>query len=173
MLLRLAGALAVITGCVGLGFYHAAKENFRTGELLEFKKALFILASEIGYTRSPLAIACENIARRTTAVVGEMFANFSSALASSEGETAYQLWINAMDAVRQKSFMATEDWDIIEGFGKTLGYLDKTMQQNAIEYAITYINDKTITLKTQGAKNKRMYQSLGIIGGLLVTVVLW
>jgi len=173
MLLRIIGALAVVGGCAGLGMYYAARENFRINELAEFKKALLILSSEIEHLRSPLAIACANIAKRTSAVTEQLFENFSRSLATGEGETAYQLWLSAADAVREQSYLATEDWDVLEGFGKTLGYLDKNMQKNAIEYTIGYINDKTTELQLQGGKNKRMYRSLGIIAGLLVTVVLW
>jgi len=173
MLLRIIGALAVVAGCAGLGMYYAAKEGFRIAELLEFKKALLILSSEIEYMRSPLAVACGNISKRTNALIGMLFSNFSANLNIGEGETAYQLWLNAAESIKEKSHLTAEDWDIIEGFGKTLGYLDKNMQQNAINYAVNYIDDKAQTLQAAGDKNKRMYQSLGVIGGLLVTVVLW
>jgi len=173
VLLRFIGALAVIGGCVGLGMYYAAKESYRANELLEFKKALLILSSEIEYLRSPLAVACQNIAKRTSSVVGNLFSTFAESLTIGEGETAYRLWVSAAETVKEASYMHNEDWDIIEGFGKTLGYLDKNMQQNAIDYAINYIDEKATELHLQGGKNKRMYRSLGVIGGLLVTVVLW
>jgi len=47
------------------------------------------------------------------------------------------------------------------------------MQQNAINYAITYIDEKAAALQVSGDKNKRMYRSLGVICGLLITVLLW
>jgi len=47
------------------------------------------------------------------------------------------------------------------------------MQQNAIEFTISYIDEKAAALQAQGDKNKRMYQSLGVIAGLLIIVVLW
>jgi len=73
MLLRFVGALAVMLGCAGLGMYFAAKEGFRVQELLEFKKALLILSSEIEYMRSTLSVACENIAKRTSKPISEVF----------------------------------------------------------------------------------------------------
>jgi len=173
MLLRIVGALAVLAGSVGLGLYYAAREGFRAKELLEFKKALLILSSEIEYMRSPLAVACANIARRTDASVSRLFQYFADQLTAGDGDTAYQLWLTSAQQVKANSFMAAEDWDVIEGFGKTLGYLDKNMQQNAISYAVNYIDDKAAALQTTSDKNKRMYRSLGAIGGLLITVVLW
>ncbi|MCL2285422.1 MAG: stage III sporulation protein AB [Firmicutes bacterium] len=173
MLLRIAGALAVILGCAGLGFYYSSKEGFRINELQEFKKALLILSSEIEYMRAPLNIACANIAKRTELTISTLFSQFAQLLADSEGETAYQLWATAMESLKSSTFLAHEDLSVADGFGKTLGYLDKNMQQNAINHAINYIDEKTAALQTQGDKNKRMYRSLGVICGLLITVVLW
>jgi len=153
--------------------FYAAKESFRVQDLLELKKALLILSSEIEYMRSTLAVACANIAKRTGNGVGSIFANFSQLLSEGEGETAYQLWITAVDTEKDSTFFAEEDMAVIQDFGKTLGYLDKQMQQNAIAYAVAYIDDKAATLQARADKNKRMFRSLGVIGGLLITVVLW
>jgi len=167
------GAIALIAGCAALGFYYAAKEGFRIQDLQEFKKALMILSSEIEHLRAPLPIACANIAKRTKEPVSEVFAQFSKLLTENEGETAYQLWSQALDEQKKGTYLAAEDWDVLESFGKTLGYLDKQMQQSAITVTIDYINEKTTSLQTQSDKNRRMYRSLGVIGGLLLVVLLW
>ena len=169
----IAGAVILVVGCTALGFYYASHDGFRVMDLHEFKKALMILASEIEHMRAPLPIACANIAKRTSAPVDGLFSQFSEMLTQNNGETAYQLWREALDGQKKKFFLQAEDWDVLDGFGKTLGYLDKQMQQSAIALAVEYINEKTISLQTQAEKNKRMYRSLGVIGGLLVAVVLW
>jgi len=173
MLLRVIGSLAVLLGCTGLGLYYSSKEGFRISELLELKKALLILASEIEYMRTPLSIACANIAKRTENTTHALFHMFAESLANSEGQTAYQLWTEATTGIKAKSFMAEEDFSAIDSFGKTLGYLDKQMQQNAINYTSNYIDEKTTELQIRSNKSKRMYRSLGVICGLLITVILW
>ena len=173
MLQSIVGAVAIVAGCTAMGFYFAAKEGFRLGDLQEFKKALMILSSEITHMRAPLPAACANIAKRTAKHVSEMFGNFSTLLEANTGETAYRLWAQALEGQKPNLYLAEEDLDIIEGFGKTLGYLDREMQQSAITYAVEYIDDKTAGLISQADKNKRMYRSLGIIGGLLLAIVLW
>ena len=173
MFLRIIGTMLVMTGSVGIGMYLSAKEGFRVQDLLEFKKALLILSSEIEYMRSTLSEACANISKRTSLGVSAIFGRFSRLLVEGEGETAYQLWLTAMDECKDKAFLADEDRTVLEDFGKTLGYLDKQMQKNAIEFAVTYIDEKSASLAAASDKNKRMYRSLGVIGGLLLTVVLW
>ena len=159
--------------CTALGFYFAAQEKLRVQDLQEFKKALMILSSEIEHMRTPLPLACANISKRTAGTVSILFEQFSDLLSHEAGETAYQLWLQALESQKKRSYLATEDWDAIENFGKTLGYLDKQMQQSAITCTVEYIDEKTTSLQTQSDKNSRMYRSLGIIGGLLLVVVLW
>ncbi|MCL2603683.1 MAG: stage III sporulation protein AB [Defluviitaleaceae bacterium] len=173
MLMRLAGAAAVVCGAAALGFYYAAQEAQRALDLLEFKKALMVLSSEIEYMRTPLPVAAVNIGKRAERWVGPMFTRFGELLALSEGETAYQVWMKVITEVKDGTHLAQEDWKVVEGFGKTLGYLDRQMQQNAIRYAVDYIDEKAAGLQQQADKNRKMYRSLGIIGGLLLAVVLW
>ena len=173
MLPTIIGALALIGSCAALGFYYAALEGYRVKDLQEIKKALMILSSEIEHMRAPLPIACANIAKRTKEPISALFANFSSLLTQNQGETAYQLWVQALEIQKPRTFLVAEDWDVVESFGKTLGYLDKQMQQSAIAATVEYIDEKTTSLQAQSDKNKRMYRSLGIIGGLLLAVVLW
>jgi len=167
------GAVVILVSCTALGFYFAAQEKFRVHDLQEFKKALMILSSEIEHMRTPLPLACANIAKRTNDPVSALFGQFSDLLSNETGETAYQLWLQTLNGQKKRSYLAAEDWDALEGFGKTLGYLDKQMQQSAIACTVDYIDEKVTGLQTQSDKNSRMYRSLGVIGGLLLVVVLW
>jgi len=169
----IAGAMALVAGCTALGFFYAAQEGFRINDLQEFKKALMILSSEIEHLRTPLPIASANIAKRTSGSVSALFLELSRLLTNESNDTAYQLWSQALEGQKKRAYFAKEDWDAIESFGKTLGYLDKQMQQSAISMTVEYINEKTTSLQVQSDKNKRMFRSLGAIGGMLLVVLLW
>jgi len=173
MVLRIIGSIAVIAGCTGIGMFYAARDGFRVNELLEFKKALNILSSEMEYKRAPLHIACANIAKRTASVASKLFNSFASMLTAGAHDTAYNLWQAAILEAKGEHFLTKEDISVIDDLGKTLGYLDMQLQQNAIAYTIDYIDSKTTELQTRNEKNKRMYRSLGMICGMLITVLLW
>ena len=170
---RILGTIFIMAGSIGLGLYFSARESLRIKELLEVKKALLILWSEIEFLSTPLATACENIAHRTENTVAKLFENFSARLGLGEGGTAYTHWAQSLDYVAETSFMKAEDFSVLEGFGKTLGYLDKIMQKNAIDHTTHYIDDTVATLQAASQKSRRMYHSLGVVGGLLVVIMLW
>ena len=173
MLLNVIGALFLVGGCGLVGYYCSMRAAYRTQDLREFKKALLMLASEIEHMRTVLPAACANIAKRVDEPVSKLFEHFSAQLSENEGESAYQLWAQSLDAHKEPAYLAAEDWEEIDGFGKSLGYLDTKMQKNAILNTVSYIDDKVSQLQTLAGKNRRMFRSLGFIGGLLAVAVLW
>jgi stage III sporulation protein AB len=173
MLVKIAGGLAVTAACALLGLYCAARETLRRDALLEIKKALSILASEIEYLRAPLPEACLAVAKRTAEPVSGFFHYFAETLSSGLNETVYRKWSQTLEERREALYLNEEDRQILDGFGKTLGYLDAQMQLNAIRQLTDYIEEKTAQLHEQNGKNQRMYRSLGFIGGMLAAVLLW
>jgi len=172
--IRVLGMVLTLAASAALGLYLSSLAKFRQQDLLEFKKALLILKSEIEYIAAPLPEAISNIASRTSNPVSKIFTHFAQSLRDNdEGETAYQLWIEAIQAHKKESFLKKGDWELIEGFGKTLGYLDKQMQIDSIKFTTDYLDSQVAELQAVGDKNQKMYRSLGVIGGILLLVVFW
>lgn len=172
--IRIIGMLLTLAASTAFGLYLSHLGTFRRADLLEIKKALLILKSEIEYTAAPLPDAMTNIAARISTPVANLFAAFANMLKHNhEGETAYQLWLNAIDENKQNTFLKPEDWEVISSFGKTLGYLDKQMQVDTIRFTMDYIDSQITELQESNPKNSKMYKSLGVIGGILLLVIFW
>ena len=172
-MMQLLGAGVVVAGAAALGFHYAAVQGERVQDLLALKRALLILSSEIEYLRTPLPAASLNIGTRAERWAGSLFTRFGEILTDGEGETAYRAWLAALDGAKPDTALTPEDFTVIENFGKTLGYLDKQMQENAIAYTVAYIDETSAALQAQADKNRKMYRSLGVIGGLMLAVILW
>lgn len=174
IVIRIIGILLTLGASTALGIYLANLGAFRKQDLLEIKKALLILKSEIEYVASPLPHAMANIAERTAEPIAGLFAHFAEALSQNEkGETAYHLWLASIEAHKKNTFLKEEDWEVIGNFGKTLGYLDKQMQIDSIQFTTDYITTQATELQEANLKNQRMYKSLGAIAGVLLIVVFW
>ena len=174
VIIKVIGMILTLGASTALGLYLASLGTFRQQDLLELKKALLILKSEIEYVATPLPEAMVNIAARTIQPISRLFAYFAQNLKQNEdGETVYRLWLSAIDIHKREVFLKEEDWEVIGNFGKTLGYLDKQMQVDSINFTIDYIDTQASGLQENNEKNRRMYQSLGIIGGILLLVVFW
>ena len=174
MLIRIIGMMLTLAASAAFGIYMSNLGTFRRKDLLEIKKALLILKSEIEYIASPLPEAMANISLRVAQPVAGLFDGYATALANNTaGKTAYELWLDVIEEHKSSSFMKSEDWEVIGNFGKTLGYLDKQMQVDSIRFTMEYIDAQIGELQESNPKNARMYKSLGIIGGILMVVIFW
>jgi len=172
MILKIAGAVLIMASSTLLGLYFAQLDGFRISDLNEWKKALLILRSQIAFTALPLPEAMGMIAERVGVPVSKALSRFSVRLLGRDSADIHSVWMETLRDTAYGSHLKQEDWEWLNNFGKTLGFLDKDMQLNSIDLTISYIDGKTEVLSVQSEKNKRMFGSLGILCGMLTVIVL-
>ena len=172
MILKIFGAILVCGSSSLLGLYFSRLDSFRVSDLSEWKKALLILRSQIAFTAEPLPEAMSGAARRVGAPVSQTLEIFAKRLQTRDNADIYAIWNETLNENVKGGYLKREDYDCLRNFGKTLGYLDKAMQLNSIDMTISYIDGKSEMLIIQNEKNKKMFSSLGVIGGLLTVVIL-
>lgn len=173
MVVKLAGCALVVAASTALGFYYAHRDEFRIDDLLAWRKAFTILNSEIGYAAKPLAEAAEFVSSRAVNPPASVFAEFAASLRGRQTGDVREIWKSAVDTMRGKTFMNDDDTECIYSYGTTLGGADKKLQTEAIEQTIDYIDGIVVILREQSLKNKKMYFSLGLLGGLLIVAALF
>lgn len=165
------GVLVLISSCV-LGVYYSFKAEYRINDLFEIKKALLLLISEIEFNLSPIAEATKNISLKVKKPVCDIFSKFSERLGYGNC-SAGELWKLILEEKSQNTYFEKEDIENFISFGQTLGYLDKQQQSNNIEITVNYIDNKISELSEKSKKNKRMFRSLGFLGGFVIMVILF
>lgn len=170
MYMTIIGSILVIASCTLVGLYFAYKDIFRIKNLLEVKRALNILKVEIEFAKSPLPEALSQIAARLDEEIGNIFKEIAESLGKREHESIQVIWSEAFE--KSETYLTSDDMEQITALGKTLGYLDKNMQIVGIDMVVQAINEKISILHESSTKNKKMYQSLGVLSGLLVCVLL-
>lgn len=172
MIVKILGAIMVCVSCSLIGIYFSLKESYRIMDLNEMKKAIIILKSEIEYAMNPLPEALMNISFRTNNGIGCFFKSLSDKITSKHEQDISTLWNDTLREALGNTHLTEADFESIEQLGRTLGYLDKNLQLNSIDLLINYINDTMEQLQASNIKNKRMYRSMGIITGFIVSIIL-
>ena len=70
------------------------------------------------------------------------------------------------------TFFTGEDLDAVILFGRSLGYLDKTQQENSIRLLLRYIDGALERGRKRLEKNGRLYCGVSGLSGLLIVVTL-
>ena len=171
ILMRIIGAVIVIGASAIAGVYYGNLETYRMRDLLEFKKALTILRSQIEYARTPLPEAMLAIAVRVRESVGKVFEMCAELLEHERNEKVAHIWAAAVDQYKDALFLTQEDTDQLKDFGAQLGNMDSEAQIMNISMLIDYIDERTALLNQSRDKNKKLYRSLGILGGALIVII--
>jgi len=169
--MRIIGAIIVIGASTAAGIYYGNIETYRLRDLLEFKKALAILRSQIEYARTPLPEATRLISVRVRESVGNVFAMFADLLTLQRNEQVADLWAAAVETHGDGLFLSQEDTERLKAFGAQLGDLDSGAQVMNISMLIDYIDDCAAQLQESRGKNRKLYQSLGVLGGALLVII--
>ncbi len=165
------GVIVVLASCV-IGVYYSFKVEYRIEDLSEMKKALTLLSSEIEFNLSTLAEAMKNISLKVRSPIKDIFEEFSMELEKRTCKSG-ELWENIMNKYFCDTYFEREDIESFISFGHTLGYLDAKQQNNNINLCVEYINNKISELKEKSYKNKKMYKSLGLFGGIVIMVIIF
>ncbi|MDR0922725.1 MAG: stage III sporulation protein AB, partial [Hungatella sp.] len=89
------------------------------------------------------------------------------------GESFYTVWQEEIDKLPREVCLSKEDKQNLKGLGEHLGYLDMDMQERNI---LLYLEQLDLTigyLRKHKQEKSRLYTSLGIMGGLFLTIVMY
>ena len=172
IILKITGSILILISSSAAGFYFSRLNNYRIKALLEFKKAILMLRSEIEFSADPLPAAMELIAERAGESFSEFFKAAAKRLNEKKGDGISEIWKEAIESGLNKTYLAAEDIEYFKALGNTLGQMDRSLQINNLQMNIEYIDTKMDYLYNISGKNRKMYASLGILCGLLIVVIL-
>ena len=172
-ILRLCGAFLVVLASSGLGIYMAGQWNERLKTVEQLRKMVFLLKGEIVYAHSPLTEGFERTGKKGGGEIGELFIHVAERMETQQGEPFYTIWQEEIDRLPKTVCLSGEDRQNLKGLGEHLGYLDLDMQERTI---LLYLEQLDLTidyLREHKQEKSRLYTSLGVMGGLFLTIILY
>ena len=130
------------------------------------------LIGEISYARNTLPEAFSRISEKVTSPFREYLQSVAKRLKEQTGEAFVRILKEQEQTVREKTSLREEDWDLFLQTLGHLGYLDAKMQIQLLESGRTELAMREEKLQHQLPEQKRVWQSLGILGGAFLVVIL-
>lgn len=170
-MLKAVGAALVVFSCSALGCCKSMALKRRLHQLMEIEKLVTLLLGEITYRKEALPEALFRVAEKTE----EPFCGFLKEV--SETAEKYQ-GVCFADIFREKAKLYLKDSQIsradMEKFsrlGEYLGYLDINMQKNTAALYLEELRREIQSISKELPGKQKMYQSLGILGGIFLTIM--
>lgn len=137
----------------------------------------FFLKGEIRCGNSSLPDAFREIAAKISGFFGTILRDAAQEMEDTGGKNLEEI----MEFCIQRNFyqgnpggsQRKEEMEILRTLGRRLGYLDREMQIKQIELLETDVEEQRRQLREKMPEQKKICQSLGIMGGILLAVLFW
>jgi stage III sporulation protein AB len=169
---KIIGCILVIVSSTGMGFYFSSEMKNRIDDLKELKKLIGLLRGDIRYASTPLPEAIDAISRRHNGRFSTFFHHVSVKLHELSGLTFPEIWKEAATLKLVETSLSKKDKLQLMQFGESLGYLDKDMQMNTLELYISQLEDEIAELAKSVKEKSYLYNSLGIMAGIFITIIM-
>lgn len=171
--MKIVGALMVILSCTGIGLYFSMMTKGRVVELKALKKEMYFLRGDITYGSTPLPEAIELLSRRnTTSHLACFFFHVALQLKKLEGRPFSEIWDEGINKNLEDSYLKEQDKEPLRRLGENLGFLDKDTQVKSIDLYIEILEQELEEAIRTEKEKTRLYNTLGVLSGVFLTVVL-
>lgn len=170
--IKITGCVLIISSSSGMGFLLANDIRKRLEDLRSAKTIALLLRGDIRYAHTALPEALENVARRHDGRMSPFLKRVARELHKYNGLSFTEIWKQAMEEELRNTSLSKKDKVSLLQFGEQLGYLDKDMQINHIDWYIAQLDDDMKEITSEAKDKMRLYKSLGVLFGILVTILL-
>lgn len=170
-MLKIIGSVLVIFGCTAMGFYMVDRMKRHIRELEQVKKQLLFMEGEIRVGFRPIKDIFAQLEQRTE---GDWNAFYSFVQKSMEGEVQCSLgrvWQDGIKETLKTSLLHQNEKRIWRELGENLGYLDKEMQIALLKICEEHFEEFRLQAEEYLKGNAKIYQTLGIMGGIFLTII--
>lgn len=170
-LLRIIGSLIIIISSSLIGFSYGSKYSKRLNNLMYLSNCIQLLETEVMFAATPIPEALENVYKKGNKKISYIFNNIKENLRKSLSTN--ESFKSIYDKLKNELHFEEEDIEIFMTLGRVLGRSDRKDQQKHFKTVLAQLERQQLDAKEKKLKNEKMYKSLGVLGGILITLILY
>ena len=172
MWIKLVGCCLILGSSAMLGLYYSSRLSGRLMLLKQWYQAMQLLKGEIGYRHATLGEAFLEVGRRCGQDVGKWMEQLGEEMQKKHSVSFLELWMPALEQWKKGGILSADDIRLLEDFGKNLGYLDVSMQEQRILFFMEQLETQIQLLNASIEKRKHLYRTISVLGGSFLVVLL-
>lgn len=171
-MLKLLGSILVLLGSAGYAFSCKQELQDRLYQTRCMETILELLESEIRYSKASLPEACKNSASRVEEPYRRGLLEVFQGMEKDRGIPFSLVWKQVMEKCLQQTKVNKKDRLLFLQFAEHTGYADYQMQQKMLQQCRQTLG-QSVKKQEESMENKaKVVMSMGVIGGLFLTIVL-
>lgn len=172
-MLRVAGACLILSASSLLGVQKSRQFTKRIEQLQELQRIVLLIRGEILYKNAALPEALRSSAGKVKRPFDSFLRRTAGRADAFDGVRFSSLFEREMEEELKNTALTREDKEEFARFGESLGYLDVEMQKNAMKLYLKELEQKIEYLQKEIPQKRKLYQSLGVMGGIFLLIILW
>lgn len=169
---KIIGIILVVFASSKIGFSFASRLETRKTSLAGLKNAFSLLEGEISFVKNTPQKAFEHISAVSQKPLDSFFTHLSQTL-KNQRISFEQAWEKSIDKNAAKMCLTQSDIQILKEFSMRFGKSNVENELKNIYNTNSAINIQLADAKNACDTNKKMYQSAGVLGGILIAVMLF
>ncbi|MCM1387526.1 MAG: stage III sporulation protein AB [Bacillus sp. (in: Bacteria)] len=171
-MLKLAGILLLMTGCIGLGLNKVAEEKRHIRELREMRRIVQRMQSEMEYGKRTLPEICLLFSRCMNEPYRQAFGEIFQRLEANDGSTLESIWNERMDACMDRLALKEEEKEILRNLPQQQGILDETMQAADVGQSLDILTRHIQQAQAEYGNKSKVIMSISVMTGLFLVILL-
>lgn len=172
-MLKTAGIFMILTAGAGLGFGRSYELTLREKSLGQILLMIRWLKGEILSNHASLHDAFQSVSRRMPGKYGDFLGKTAEKMEASAGRRFADIYKSCAEETMKGLPLSKQEWEMFLALGGALGYLDLDMQRKQLEFYEEEFLHSMESLRTEMPAQKKVYQSLGVMGGILLAILVW
>ncbi|AGL02028.1 stage III sporulation protein SpoIIIAB [Desulfoscipio gibsoniae] len=170
---KLIGGLLVVAASGLAGWQVSRSYARRPVELRQFISALQLLETEITYAATPLPEALAGVAEQVDVPAASFFRQIAGDLGAHRGCSAREAWHGALECYGHRSALGRGDLSVLRGLGNSIGISDREDQSKHLRLAAEQLKTALAMADAAAAKNVKLWNYMGLLGGLIIVLALY
>ncbi len=169
--MKLVGVILLVCGTTGTGWVLRERLKERICSIGQAIWLMRFMESEIGYQKSTLSVVFAKAAGRMTGCLGKVTKETAKRLRERGGEDFCKIWQEAWKKHSQGSGFDKKEIAIIRELA-TDGYQDVHMQLVQIKMVRKQLEEIKRQLEAELVQKSRVYLCVGMLSGMVVSIIL-
>lgn len=171
-MIRILGAVLVVAASAGIGFSYSFRLGRRLEQLRQLQRMAMLLKGEISYGCAALPEALSCVGRKLPEPFARFLGQMAGRLREYPDKSFQEVFQEEAEENLGQSALTAKDKEALMQMGAFLGYLDKDMQLKTMELYLQELEREIEDAKDSVPGKQKLCQSLGIMGGLFLAILL-
>lgn len=165
-MLKIIGSIVILVTSAAIGFEKASEVSLHRKELEELQRLFTMIQTELKYIKLPLGELFLKLQNKTTGKYRLWMKDIANQLSAFHQGTFEEIWNNAMDIHFKETFLTKIELEELKQIGKNISQIE------ALDLFLTQIELFIQQTREEEKTKKKLYQSMGIMAGIFLVIVL-